>query len=735
MSVSGYLGSGVPIPGGGSTIRISPNLTEVNSQYEERVYQYSTNEFLVPYLTKTVSAVFSDSFDVNLFRNAGGGEDESGLVDMKAKPPGEDTAAPGEKKKGAPGGSSDAPPAKKSKPADGDDKQQYEEEDEPAPGVGRFPKPVDKRKPGDEPTKRPPPPKYPETSRKGREQIPLAEEEKKHIRSVWTRSAKKFFEHLLIFGIAVVRTTTDQQTGKKLFYVVDHRKRTIYFTNNSLWPERRYFVHYNDRKAPSMRLDPMGKRLKDGDDTPSLKWGPSGGDGTGSDPRLLQDPTVTVQLNENNLGMETLDGSSSNMIFVLYEPTEDGLVTSPTALSMRHTSSLTFTRFTELFVNRGRALPLHVVAASGARNGGAPGSGGGTTGRETMTSTFVQGDATNAHDEFSYHEAEEQRRMYAIAAAQATRNNTTVGGREAAAIMARQDAAANQGRYTFLSPSFSAQTLEEIALQRAPYESHSLVLPPGQTMQLGPQPEGAPNFAAFIEWQKAELAMTWGIPPQVLDPQGSKYASDETIVMGEWENKRRDYSASLSNFLATIWSVSHAEDAKTFVKYVMKAIKTGETSIEGKGGVQYNVDLKREKSQFQDADMRAVNAVLAQEVKQKKEGIRKKIRKGFRVEVAFNMTFDSTDITMVDKIYSLNGMDTNTFLGILAAKAKIPRSLVLLTEEAREQQRATELQADRDKALASQPPPQPPGPDGKPLKAPPPLKLPAKTPFAPGNKK
>lgn len=76
--------------------------------------------------------------------------------------------------------------------------------------------------------------------------------------------------------------------------------------------------------------------------------------------------------------MPTMEGGVTNLIFFLFEPDDDGNITSPVYRSSEAATAMEITRYSEIRANMMRAQPMHVIATGPKQQG----TGGVTNGRE-----------------------------------------------------------------------------------------------------------------------------------------------------------------------------------------------------------------------------------------------------------------------------------------------------------------------------------------------------------------
>lgn len=479
-----------------------------------------------------------------------------------------------------------------------------------------------------------------------------------------------------------------------------------------------------------------------------------------------------------------MDGGVTNLIFVLDQPDSAGNLTSPVWQSAALVTSMASTRYTELYSNFHRAQPLMVIAPA-VRSAG---SGSGTSGREVLTpSAYAQSDVLQQRETYAYHQTEEERKRYEMAAEAARNGGGTMGAAQIRARMQVRRMLNNAGESQYIPPDINsiANMYAGINLV-SPVSTNSIVLPAGQTMMGGPVSEGSGNFAAWIEWMRAQMGMIWEVPPQILDPSGTKYATDGATLSRRWETKVRDYSKKLAEMIATIWSAAHADKANAFANAIRKALKEDQKAQEmaaaaseaeasgapvpsrpaggvkstkppakkpktdGKGSgaedqpgqereededsSDIEIDVESEKARLEKLstkEARTLNSLLSETKARRKVDDTARIKKSLRVEVAFNVSLSSGDPALVQTLLSMDGIDTNTAIAVLGEQAGIPRNLLLLSEEARAEQRRQRLQTDTDTMHANTMPPIPLRPDGKPSAkpAPPANKPPAKPAF------
>jgi hypothetical protein len=481
--------------------------------------------------------------------------------------------------------------------------------------------------------------------------------------------------------------------------------------------------------------------------------------------------------------MPTMDGSVTNLIFVLDQPDSAGNLTSPVWQSAALVTSMASTRYTEMYANFHRAQPLMVIAPAVK----AAGAGAGTSGREMLTpSAYAQSDVLQQRQAYAYQQTEEERKRYEMAAEAARNGGGTMGAAQIRARMQVRSMLNSTVESQYMPPDINsiANMYAGINLV-SPVSTNSIVLPAGQTMMGGPVSEGSGNFAAWIEWMRAQMGMIWEVPPQILDPSGTKYATDGATLSRRWETKVRDYSKKLAEMIATIWSAAHADKANAFANAIRKALKEDQKAQElaaaaaaaeangeaappqppgargkkppakkpktdGKGSgteeqpgqegdeeedsSEVEIDIESEKARLEKmstSEARTLNSLLSETKARRKVDDTARIKKSLRVEVAFNVSLASGDPALVQTLLSMDGIDTNTAIAVLGEQAGIPRNLLLLSEEARAEQRRQRLQTDTDTMHANTMPPIPVRPDGKPSAkpAPPSNKPPAKPAF------
>lgn len=407
--------------------------------------------------------------------------------------------------------------------------------------------------------------------------------------------------------------------------------------------------------------------------------------------------------------MEKMEGGMTHLIFVLYPPTADGRLTSPVMRSIPFAAALSVLRFVEPYVATARAMPLHVVATGPRQSGGIMGGGAGTTGREAafgVTSKFANDDLLSASQaqEYTQTVTEQQRFMIAQQLSQ-QRGGATVGGAEVDAFLRQVVSSASTGQYRRAAPNLSAVfTAEQYAKISAPYEMQSLVLPPGQTLFAGPAADSLATLAHDVEWFKAELAANWQVPPQIINPQGSKYASDEKLVMATWTQKKQWYMSELAPMISEIYSAAHGPDGKLFTRLMMKALKTTNGKV-SRYGDTFAVDTDKESARFKTPKVRGIAEVLSRE---DKDTVRTKIRSSLRVEASFNHA-TATNPEIATQLHGMNGIDTNTLISVLGAAAGLPRNRLLLTQAERDQAQKVKDMSARNSALALLPPAAPKG--------------------------
>lgn len=785
-----------PMPHG-SSISPSANLVEVNHAQELQALQFSRSEFVDPYIKVTVSAVFGQGFEVSLWRDAKPEVDDAdGMLNTESlRIRGKKPTATGDGKGGkAPAAGAPkhapaaaAPPlaARKRAAGEGDESggDADWEEDPQAPWVGqKSTVGLDERQAKEvQPMRRPPAPKYPEHDHRGKEKIPLSEDMRNYIARFWVESGAALFRMLLVTGVNAVRITDDPVAKKKIFSVVAPHLRTLAFQENTAnQVQRRWFARYLDRQASSIVVTADGKVVRPEE---YVRADIVATVDTKGRVVLLQDAAVTVQDNENNRSMPTMDGGATNLIFVLDQPDSAGNLTSPVWQSAALVTSMASTRYTELYANFHRAQPLMVIAPA-VRSAG---SGSGTSGRELLTpSAYAQGDVLQQRQAYAYQQTEDERQRYEMAAEAARNGGGTMGAAQIRARMQVRRILNNTVESQYMPPDINsiANMYAGINLV-SPVSTNSIVLPAGQTMMGGPVSEGSGNFSAWIEWMRAQMGMIWEVPPQILDPSGTKYATDGATLNRRWETKVRDYSKKLAEMIATIWSAAHADKANAFANAIRKALKEdqkaqeeaaamaasspsaqvsgaeaqkpapkrrklggrqaaaeGQANKEGSAtkaeededSSEVEVDVASEKARLEKLstkEARTLNSLLSETKARRKLDDTARIKKSLRVEVAFNVSLSSGDPGLVQTLLSMDGIDTNTAIAVLGEQAGIPRNLLLLSEESRAEQRRQRLQSDTDAMHANTMPPIPLRPDGKPAAkpAPQPSKPPAKPAF------
>lgn len=728
-SLAGHVATGFPVPQGVS-LRTSPNLVPVNFEQEMQAEKFSRSEFIEPLINVTKSAVFGQGFEINLFRDSTPeDEDADGMFDMQALKK-QSAAAKNKGKEGKP-----PTPGKKRPGGDGDEKDSSGpqwDEDKQAPWVAQRSAVglQDSDAEDVEPTKRPPQPKYPEPdTSKAREKIPFSEDMRHYIGKEWNQAGRELFVAGERTGVVVVRFFKDG--AHRCFAIVPTHLRRPYFQENTLGQvKRRWFVEFTDRKASTIMVTADGK-VKDPSEAVKLETAsailvdPSGKD------ILMEDPTVTVQDNTHNRGFPTMDGGVTNLIFIFYQPDSFGNLTSPVYLSSKVVSALEATRYTETYTLFRRAQPLHVIATGPKQAGG---SGAGTSGREQFTpSLYANGDMLQERRDYGYNQTLEEQQKYQLAAKLAVqRGGATVGGAEIQEQLEMAKLAANTGQPHYVPPNINAMANIYAGVDlMSPVRSNALVLPAGQTMMGGPTSEGSANFSSWVEHLNSSLCAIWEVPPQVLNPAGTKYASDGDTINKRWDAKVRDHCGRLAEFLAIIFSATYADRAAMFAKIIRKALKDGTDTVKRrKTDIAVDREAEMARLKVETPQAKALNDVLTSNITQKKQTELGQIRKSLRVEVSFNVSMPAGDPALVDKLLSMDGIDTNTAIAVLGEKAGIPRNLLLLTDEARVEARRQRLQADTDTLHANMPPPVPLNAEGKPVaKQAPPQKPPAKPSF------
>ena len=676
----------IPSPNG--TLATTGALIPINQEEIVLAHHYAQNDFLKPYIDATVSAALKDGLEIHITRDS-----------AKNKKPAAKPAAAAPQ------------PFQKSKPAPPEPPKNPDREEEPS-----VSEKLERSKAGESPPKSRPPgaPKFPEPETTGREEIELPPEEVKHIREKWSARCRDLLTEALITGIVPITIYSEAGKGKLVsFAVQDFQNRLLFMRRNSLRPVPEWFVEYLDRKAGKIRIDAEGNVDRGGVAT-SLSLatkptaaGPGAPVGTAEKPTLMYDPTVTVQDNENNVGVETMEGGRTHLIYVLYPPTPDGHLTSPVMRSIRACTALTVVRFTEQYTAKNRATPLHVIGTGAAGRGGA--SGGGTTGRETLIEgRFANNDVVVSEDQATFRLFDRDLRAYEAARQIAQATNGSVSAEAARRIAEQTGVNTAGGVYTHRPLNPAARTVEEIAMATPPYQANSLVLPNGQQMFPGPQSESLATLGPYIEWQKEELSATWEIPPQVLNPQGSKYASDEQLVMRKWEEKLQWYLAHMSQFVSEIYSAAHYKGGRRFAKIIAKSLKD-EEDMQEYAGEKFGVELEKEKAKFEIPEIAAADQLLTD---RKRKKMREKIRSSIRVEATFHHSY-TVDPAIAQTLHGLNGIDDNTLISVLGSAAGIPRNRLLLTQAERDEQKSKRDAEQRDSMLATMPPPDAAGPPMK----------------------
>lgn len=323
-----------------------------------------------------------------------------------------------------------------------------------------------------------------------------------------------------------------------------------------------------------------------------------------------------------------------------------------------------------------------------------------------------------AEEAQTYKIYERDLQAYEAANQVARATNGSVSGDQARRLAAERGVATAGGHYHHIPINPNAMTVEDVALATPPFQAQSLVLPAGQQMFPGPQSESLVTLPTYIEWQKEELSATWEIPPQVLNPQGSKYASDEQLVMRKWEEKIQWYLSHLAPFTAEIYSAAHYKGGRRFTKLVMKGLDEGK-DVQEYGGSKYGVELAKEKTRFETPAIAAADQLLTD---RKRKKMRDKVRSSIRVEATFNHSF-TVDPAIALQVHGLNGIDDNTLISLLGSSGGIPRNRLLLTQAERDAQKGKRDQEQRDTMLASMPPPEATGPPMKKPAAKPPPKF------------
>lgn len=658
----------VSVPSPTGTLATTGALIPINQEDILLAHRYAQSDFLRPYIDATVSAVLKDDLEIRITR------DLSVSAKKATKPP---------------------PPPRNP------DREEPVSNDEVSKKEKRGKGPPETRPPGM--------PAFPEFDSKlpTHEEIELPPEEVKHIREKLGPRCRDILTEALITGIVPV--TVYAEPGKKglvSFAVQDYRNRLLFMRRNSIRPVPEWFVEYLDRKAGKIRIDGDGNIERSDLMSSTAKTGLSGPGsvmGTADKPVLSYDPTVTVQDNENNVGLETMEGNKTHLIYVMYPPTPDGHLTSPVMRSIRPCAALTFLRYTEQYTAKNRSIPLHVI---GTGTGGRGGPGGGTTGRETLTEgRFANGDVVVGAEEAAFKLYAQDIHAYAVAKQMANASNVSVPGDAARrAITPLQTAG---GMYTYIPPNPNAATTEDIAMATPPYQANSLVLPGGQQMFPGPQSESLKTLPEFIEWMERSLAATWEIPPQVLDPQGSKYASNEKLVTQKWEEKIQWYLAHLSQYVSEIYSAAHYKDGRRFAKILAQ-------SLEKEGMDSDTGAAPSKETTFETPELAEADKLLTE---RKKGKMRDRIRSSIRVEATFHHNY-TVDTAIAVQLHNMNGIDDNTLIGVLGSAAGIPRNRLLLTQAERDVQRAKRNNEQHESMLATLPPPGAP-PAKKPSAGPP----------------
>lgn len=755
-SIAGAIPTGVPNPQGVALRSSMVNLVMVNHEQELQAEKFAKTDFVTPFIRLTLTAVFGQGINIDLYRDKEPDDDADpdGMIDTGAlkkaneKPKPAAAAGGGGGKPPPPGakkaGATSAPPGggkKRKPPSDDSDEDEDEEgpaweEDRQAPYVGQ---PSAVGRTGKEaesipPTKRPPIPRYPETdSDETRQKIPFSEDMRKYIAKKWNKAGKALFEAGLTIGPVACRITkeTDRSNHKCFGPVATHLRRLFFQENTVSQIDRRWFVEYTDRRSATILVTGDGKIKKPEEQTTLETASVVAIDPTGK-AILMTDPAVTVQDNENNRGIKLMDGTSHNLIFVFYQPDAAGNLTSPVFQSSEVVSALKSTRFTETYTNFRRAQPTHVIA-TGPKQAGQTGSG--TSGREQFTpALYAQGDVLQERKDYTFQQTMEEQKKYQLAAQLAMkRGGATVTGEDVKQYMEIATLMSNMGTPHFTPPNINAVANIYAGIDlTSPVSANAIVLPQGQTMMGGPMSEGSANFVGWTDWLRGQLCAIWEVPPQKMDPSGAKFAADGEMVDTAWTAKVREMCNETAEYLSILFSAAYEDRAAAFTKIIRKALKDDTDTVKrAKTDIKVDKEAEgRRLGKLETTEAKALNDVLAGDITKRKQTEKDAIRKSLRVEVSFNITLPTGEPTLITQLLSMDGIDKNTAIAALGEKAGLPRNMLLLTDEARAEQRRQRLQEDTDTMHANMPPPVPLNAEGKPkAKQAPPQKPPAKPSF------
>lgn len=711
-SLCGAIPAGLPNPQGVSLLTTVSNLVMVRHDQELQADKFAKSDFIVPYLRHTITGVFGQGINIELYRdNPRDAEDgdPDGLIDVPALK----RALAAQEEEGAGDKKRRAPVGKGRDDVDDDSSSSSAatwEEDRQAPWVGQ---PSAIGKSGKEaekipPTKRPPPPRYPEPDAdQARQKIPFTDELRKYIAKTWNKAGKELLEAGLTTGVVVCRTIEDNgERRHRCFGVVPTELRRVYFQVNSVGQvRRRWFVEYTDRKAANILVTGDG-RVLDPEQSVQLESASAVFVDPAGKEILTVDPSVTVQDNENNRGYKLMDGSVHNLVFVFFRPDASGALTSPVFLSSEIVSALKATRFTETYTNFRRAQPTHVIT-TGPRQAG-QGSGG-TSGREQFTAAlYAQGDVLQERKDYTFQQTMEDQKQYQLAAQIAAQRGSTIGGADVKQYMEIASLMANTGTPHYTPPDINAVANIYAGINLAsPVATNAIVLPQGQTMMGGPMSEGCSNFTAWTDWLRGQLCAIWEIPPQKFDPTGAKFAADGEMVDAAWTARVRELCNETAEYLSILFSAAYEDKAVQFTKTIRAALSGGEGTSAG-GAKKRKGAGGDPLSKIETPEAKKLNELLANDIKQRKRQEKEAIRKGLRVEVSFNISLPTGDPSLVTQLLTMDGIDKNTAIAALGEKAGIPRNMLLLTDEARAEQRRQRLQEETDAVVATMPPPPPP---------------------------